>query len=918
MNKEQNIDDILNQLKSSYQGDSVQSTPQDTDIKSNKSNALSHDELQEMLKKAYMPSGEVKSTGTDEESSFAYAIDGEFLEEARLETEEAYENITELEEIVEIEEKLEADEITELEEIAEIEDKLEMEEAAELTELEEIVSLDTFEENKETENSEVIENFCEESDDTDDAVFIENESGDIVLVDAVTGEIFEEEQISSEKIEFEAEIDELESEIEVIEDKALTEDTSYDEKSDEEAFFSSDDGQLALFDFSDEQEELPDEDEEIDYGFSDDSQMVMDFGETDASENTEGDDLLINGIDDACLGIMLEVGDIKTAQSHIAADRVNTYISNTKRANTEKIDASETFAFDGNEYESESQSDDLRESYKKEKISTLLRLLGCGFFTALLFLYELFPVLGFRTEILPSYDEYPTAYLLIGMQLLICSAAFAWRELLRGLRKVFSLKADRWSALAFVVIMVPIYNIAMMITNPDEITFMFGTVVSIYIWLALVAEYLDVLREIKSFEIYSAAGKKFTFNTEGGINSAADKMYRGGLPYDKNVFEPYEIDFPNGYFSAANMSVNGGISMVYMMITPAVLLSTVAFIVSVIMQNSIDISMSLFMVTLTSLCPISMFAARSLPMYRATSRLYRRDIAIAGEGMAEKYAKCDYIIFSDLHLFKKASASDCGIVIFDESKTRTVIEYLGALYSEIGGPMKEMFSVATSVPHTVKMRRIARSGIEAVSDRIHSLVLGDSTFVQRYGIVFPQNEKADDNGVLYFAIDGKPAAKLCLRYKCEPLFEMLLIKMAENGVQCAIETFDPVINSAFAAKSLKNKSLPINVIHKNAADFYAEQGTPSLEDTGLVVSASRFKLIEGVVWCKRLRKISRILNIFAWVTFGIAVCAIGAVMALGFAERLTQYSVLILQLMALVPTFAAMGILMPPKNYFLK
>ena len=46
--------------------------------------------------------------------------------------------------------------------------------------------------------------------------------------------------------------------------------------------------------------------------------------------------------------------------------------------------------------------------------------------------------------------------------------------------------------------------------------------------------------------------KKYTFATKAIQNSSADKMYRGGLPNSKKVFEFASIDFPKGYFSAVN------------------------------------------------------------------------------------------------------------------------------------------------------------------------------------------------------------------------------------------------------------------------------------------------------------------------------------------------------------------------------
>jgi hypothetical protein len=330
-----------------------------------------------------------------------------------------------------------------------------------------------------------------------------------------------------------------------------------------------------------------------------------------------------------------------------------------------------------------------------------------------------------------------------------------------------------------------------------------------------------------------------------------------------------------------------------------------------------DTALAMFMIMFTALVPVSAFAKHIFPMFRMSSRLYDRDAAIAGEEMAYKYAACDYIIFKDMHLFKQATPQDNGIVIYDDRRAGQVIEYLGALYDVIGGPMKGVFGDVSGEGHSVKLRRVARNGVEAVLDGAHSLILGDAAFVGRYGINFAGRDTVGvGEGIMLFAIDGRPAAKLCLKYRIEPVFEMLVSKLSDEGVRCAIETYDPAINGSFVATCRKNKFNPINVIHKNVFDYYKEPNFMLEENTGLVVCSSRLKLVECVIWCKRIRKVWNISSIMQIILSGMIALGLSALILLESTEYINQYSVFWIQLICMIPTFIAMGAKFPSKDHF--
>ena len=122
---------------------------------------------------------------------------------------------------------------------------------------------------------------------------------------------------------------------------------------------------------------------------------------------------------------------------------------------------------------------------------------------------------------------------------------------------------------------------------------------------------------------------------------------------------------------------------------------------------------------------------------------------------------------------------------------------------------------------------------------------------------------------------------------------MLAERLYENGIRTVVETFDPVVNSAFVTSCRKVGDAPISVVHKNSADFSgALKEIADNVNRGVVSCYSRLKLVEVMVWCRKLKKIKKTLSILS-VVFGTLGAALAALaLFLGFSSSITQFHVL--------------------------
>ncbi len=933
MNNEQNIDDILKLLKSSYE-ESTDEQEADVNNEEPAELSISHDEIKEKLKEQFMSDAkeEFSSEAGYESDAFSYSIDDEFLAEAS-------ENVNT--DTVVAEEAAPQDILGE--EVYEEEDlKTDAE-----TPLEELYTVSAIEEEEKSEEMEETEEdgfyFDDELDTLDDdsiedGLFIENENGDIILLKQGddTKPLTEEEEAELAFMLEEDESDEYGDSFEFLEDAEADGEPVFEElweiegeaesleaeeievdeaEAYEKELFSHDSGQLALFEDSEALAEDEGEAEEA-QDEVDENQMIMDFGDFEGEfidPYALEDGGSYTHVDDSVLNLMIEFGDFSALKDKSVRDQMEEYLSHTSNTSSNDIDPAESFAFDGQEFENEAQIDGIDDVYAKEKLFTLLRVIGCGVFAILTAFYELIAGgAGFKLSFISRETDF---YPLIAIQLLVFTAIFAWRELLGGVKKAFTFKADLWSVVSIVFIFTVIHGIVISVINVEK-PYTYGTIAAIYILLAILTELFRVHREAKCFEIYSSSKAKFTFVTEAVANSSSDKMYRGGLPYSKKVFEVSNVDFPKGYFSAVNSHKTDDKFINYS-ITPMVVISAIALIISALLNSSLTVALSSFMITLCVLSPLSAVAAHILPLFFASNRLYTKGCAISSEDTVRNYAKCDYIIFKDMHLFKPCVAKDNGIVIYDEKNSRKIIEYLDTLYLGIGGPMKDVFGGISNGKYQLKIRRIARNGIETLIDSRHNIMLGDAEFLKRYGInLSSDNSSKNKRGVLGFVLDGRLAAKLSIKYNVEPKFELLVEKLEAEGIRCTIETYDPVINSTFVANCREGSNKPINVVHKNVYDYYGNIEIKSEKNTGAVACSSRLKLVELEIWCKRIANILRISSISQFLVSSVAIALMAVAIAFGFIKTINQYHILLWQVVSFLPLTALMLAKLPKRRYF--
>lgn len=563
-----------------------------------------------------------------------------------------------------------------------------------------------------------------------------------------------------------------------------------------------------------------------------------------------------------------------------------------------------------------------RSTYKKGILIASLKLAACVIMTACMFLYDTLPIFDVEFLGLSDYVLYPGAYVMMGTQLLLICAVCMWRNMWNGIKGLLTVYPNVYSLAVVSVASVIVYDTVFFLTGsykPLE-TPMFHFICGIYLTVVALYGLLMRIRESRAYDLYSTDVAKFTFTYDKSSHSIGEKMYSGGFSRDKKVYATSPVSRPEGFFTSIQEdgSFKNGIfsSMILMSVGIGVIFGIVLMISGLTLEESAVAAISVIMAAM----PIAAVAAIAIPMFISGIRLKKRGIALTGRDMIRKYGAENAIVFNDMHLFGKCDPKQVGFVCYEEAQTKNVLAALNILYSRIGGPMGEVFA---NIPDkyaakSIRVRRISRSGIEAVIDKCHTLVVGDAEFLRRYGIEFSGVAKERNNSAtLYISLDGRASARLTAVYRVDPAFDMLIERLASEGIHCVIETYDPMINTVFTAKHRKAGRTPISVVHKNAADINRTVcNAKKRSDHGILALSSRLKLAEAAVWCARLCKIEKISNAVIYSAIGLGALLVILPAVFAAVPCFMQYLLLVYMLCVIAVLVAITLGALPKKNYF--
>jgi hypothetical protein len=402
-------------------------------------------------------------------------------------------------------------------------------------------------------------------------------------------------------------------------------------------------------------------------------------------------------------------------------------------------------------------------------------------------------------------------------------------------------------------------------------------------------------------------GARYTLHRSVGKDSVADKMYRGGLDPSQKVYSPLEIESAAGYFNVASKKSkrsHAPMAVIVPSMVFSIIMGVLAFAVTG-ENGELWMSFEIAILSLTFTLPILAIISSWLPFALINRKAMKSGYAFAGEYSAEQYAGCNVFVFKDMHLFEKCAPGRVNLATYDATSSEVLLGCLDALYSRIGGPLSETFSMGDSSKSLgeCQLRRIAKSGVEATVGTNYSVLVGNEQFMSRYGISFPQvsfKNKGDEIFSLCVSINGRASARIVVRYSVNEMFEMLAERLAEDGIYCAVETFDPMVSAELLGRIRGEDSAPVSVVHLGVEDLNARSTHKESalfdalgEDTGVLAKRSRLNLVVAASDAVRTVALRKKVNLYCYLAAALGTLLSLAGVFFGWASGINEFIILL-------------------------
>lgn len=627
---------------------------------------------------------------------------------------------------------------------------------------------------------------------------------------------------------------------------------------------------------------IPDDDffdndplEEYEEEYVEEEYVEEEYDEEKAFENLVAEvtgGVPVDEIDETDIGLMVALGMeeelVKTVGEDAASQIADDFVADQE----EWVDRTHRFGPD--EYSDASQNSDIASVYRKRNMFSFWKMIAALALTVVLLVFENLPVIGY--QLAGPFDPavYPIVYIMADLQILLFMVALVAGHVFKGIGDAVKFKPSVDCLPAILTVAAVANSIIMAVTTtPGVEPVLFNFVTGICLLFTAFNEYMTVRREIFSFNIVSSKRPKYVMRRlsqrDSVLESEAVADMEAQAADDGDIIKIQKTDFVDGYFwrtkikGTVSRSVVGLASVIS--IALAVVVAVYAFIIK--QENPVNIGFA----TLSAAIPASMVVVGFYPFYRANRRAYDNDSTIIGEGSVEEYSGIGVISFDDVNVFPSHSVKVRNVRLFNNSRIDKVLYYAASVFTATGGPLSDVFEVATMETGHSDNVQILETGAGYIEADVNgkSIMFGKAQALAKHGILIPDDVVAEtqelpaDCSVMYMIYQRKLVAKMIVNYVLDTDFEYVLRQLTGSGMCVCVKTFDPNIDEEMICRQLPQSRYAIRVIkYKNTEEITkyshrAEGGIVSRDNTKAllhtvsscdkILSAQKTGFVMGVI-----------------------------------------------------------------------
>ena len=543
------------------------------------------------------------------------------------------------------------------------------------------------------------------------------------------------------------------------------------------------------------------------------------------------------------------------------------------------------------------------ENYKTAFGKNALSLFAMAAVVIVLFFYENIITLGGHLPDALNPVYYPVVNVMVGLQFLFIGAGIAYRSLIKGIRGLIDRKPVPESFIPLILLVSVIFAVCVCFFSPDVTPVTFNFPASLCLLFAVLNERMDLRREIMSFNIISSKRTKFALEKlELGDAELETKAFDKFLPKQPAVFKINKTGFIDGYFRRTKAYPSTKL-VLKAFIPASAAIAAASLVMGAILlrdwQSAVMLAYTAFFFSL----PATVFIAFGLPAFRASKLAFAENSAFVGESALDEYTTAGSISFDDREVFPTAGVKLRSVKVFGSGRIDTVIYNVASIYSVLGGPLSDVLNVATADlgrSEDTEILSVDNEGVEALVD-------GKADYLRKNGYVpvsDPDDEEIVSGGeisIMYLVCDDEVIAKLYIRYRIDPGFEVTVKRLYKSGICVGIKTVDPNINDEMLSTKIKLAKYPVRVL--KYSDISGSRRGSDRTDSGIVSKKSAKALLSVFTLCDRIKHVTKTniaVDIITMIT-GLAVCIATAV--IGSVVSVPSLYVALFQLFWLIPVY---------------
>ena len=563
------------------------------------------------------------------------------------------------------------------------------------------------------------------------------------------------------------------------------------------------------------------------------------------------------------------------------------------------------------EYTDRQQRKEIIGMYKYAKRNMKTKIIMASFFTFFILLIENLGIFGGNLTGILNIAEHPYVHFFADFLFFGLCIACAYEQMYHGARSIFSRNYIPESVAVVAAAIGVIYSLITLICISFEVTPRLCNLPAAFIVLgSIIFSYINVVREKYGFSVVSSKDTKFILTSvpKGESEPEQETFSTTSCDFNGNIARVDKVGFVKNYFTNTNSVVDIHkyleVCFAFSMLVPAVFA-----VISLFRSFGFYNSLSVWYTGVLLMLPVGILFMYSFPFFLGNKRLFDDEVSIIGEEAVEEFAKADIISVNDTTAFPPYNVKLQNLNVYNDYKLEKVLYYAASGFSVVGGPLSDVFDVATKDAMSKSQRaKYVCSGRSYLCVKVDNDTI---IFADRYGMssqgieVGPEKEESDDVSVMYMACNGKLCARMYIRYKIDEEFVKTVKYLSKTSTGVGIRTFDPNINNEIIKRQTNFKKDDLRVIKLTSEEDIPR--TVEKSDGKIVSKGVSRSLLKAIPVCKRIVGIRKVIKAIKCIAAVLGASLIGLLvfgkipfMASGMILALYLIGVVILTLTSLI------------------